>query len=51
MTIEVSIKFSNEQHASESELDLAVKLLTALGAKFPTQADKPTTAADKTKPA
>jgi hypothetical protein len=53
MNIEVTIKFDNRDSVRESDLQLAVSLLAALGAKFPSEADKPTeaTEADKTKPA
>lgn len=49
MDIEVTIKFdtASEKYINQEKLELAVRLLVALGAKFPTDADE----ADKTKPA
>ena len=43
LKIEVTLKFDNDRQnfTPESDLQLAVSLLAAMGAKFPTQADKP----------
>ena len=49
MDIEVTIKFNNSERLRETDLELAVSLLAALGAKFPSEAEA--TEADKTKPA